>query len=161
MKSEKFNRTRDFEERVHNLLDQIAKTNQAYGAACVRFFGVTTSQGGTLLAFTPDKTMSMKDLSLAVGVDSSTMTRMVDQLVDKGLVVRKTDEKDRRLVRIGLTPAGRKLHRELNGALAGFYKDSLDEIPDQERVVIIQSLDRLNRAIAKGLENCCQKYCNR
>jgi DNA-binding MarR family transcriptional regulator len=159
--TEKFTRNRDFSNEVHRLLHQIAKTDDGYEQACVAFFGVTSSQGGTLLALPLKDTLKMNELSTIVGVDSSTMTRMVDQLVDKGLVSRKVDEKDRRLVCIGLTPAGQKLHRELDNALRDFYKDSLGEIREEERAVILQSLERLNSAMAKGVENCCKKYCTR
>lgn len=156
-----FSRTRDFANDVHQLLDQIAKTNEGYEKACVTFFGVTTSQGGTILSLPLRSTLRMNELSSIVGVDNSTMTRMVDQLVDKGLVFRKVDETDRRLVNIGLTAPGQKLHKELDKALKAFYKDSLGEIPEEERAAIIQSLASLSSAIAKGVENCCKRYCNR
>jgi DNA-binding MarR family transcriptional regulator len=159
LETKKFSRTRDFANEVQRLLDRIAGNNQSFGEACVAFFGVTSAQGGTLLALPVKETLRMNELSKTVGVDSSTMTRMIDQLVEKDLVFRQTDVKDRRLVRIGLTASGQKLHRDLAGALAGFYRDSLDEIQEEEREMIIRSLERLNNAIARGLENCCRRYC--
>jgi DNA-binding MarR family transcriptional regulator len=157
--SEKYGRNREFSNEVHRLLRQIAKTDDGYETSCVSFFGVTSSQGGTLLALPLKDTLKMNELSTIVGVDNSTMTRMVDQLVDKGLVFRKVDEKDRRLVCIGLTASGQKLHRELGNALRDFYSDSLGEIREEERAVILQSLERLSSAMAKGVDNCCKKYC--
>ncbi|MDD5397515.1 MAG: MarR family transcriptional regulator [Dehalococcoidia bacterium] len=157
--SERFSRNVDFSNEVHRLLGQIAKNNEMYEQACVTFFGVTTSQGGTILSLPINSTLKMNELSAVVGVDSSTMTRMIDQLVDKGLVYRKVDEKDRRLVCVGLTAPGRKLHRELDSAFKGYQKDSLGEIREEERAAIIQSLEKLNGSIAKGVENCCKKYC--
>jgi DNA-binding MarR family transcriptional regulator len=154
-------KTRDFANKVSVLLGQISRNNETYEHACVNFFGVTSSQGGTLLNLPAKQTLPMNELSSVSGVDNSTMTRMVDQLVEKGLVLRQADEKDRRLVRIGLTPAGQKLRQELNDALANFYMDSLEEIPEAERAAIINSLERLKSSIEKGLERCCQKYCNR
>ncbi len=161
MESKQFIRTRDFANETRHLLDRIEKTNQVYEAACVAFFGVTSSQGGTLLSLPLENTMRMNELSKAVGVETSTMTRMIDQLVDKEMVFRKADDKDRRLVRVGLTASGQKLNQELAEALVNFYRDSLDEIPEAERQTIIRSLERLNNAIARGLENCCKRYCNR
>ena len=157
--TDRFIRNRDFSNEVHRLLHQIAKTDDGFEQACVAFFGVTSSQGGTLLTLPPKGTLKMNELSTAIGVDSSTMTRMVDQLVGKGFVFRKVDKKDRRLVCIGLTAAGLKLHQELDVALRDFYKDSLGEIREEERAVILQILEKLNAAMAKGVENCCQKYC--
>jgi DNA-binding MarR family transcriptional regulator len=160
VETKSFNKTRDFANEVQHLLDQISGNNRVFEESCVAFFGVTSAQGGTLLALPLETTLSMNGLSKGVGVDNSTMTRMINQLVDKGLVFRQTDEKDRRMVRIGLTVSGQKMHRELAGALAGFYKDSLDAIEDKERASIIHSLERLNSVIAKGLENCCKRHCN-
>ena len=157
--TDKFIKNRDFANEVNRLLHQIAKTDDGYGSSCVAFFGVTTSQGGTLLALPLKDTLKMNELSASVGVDNSTMTRMVDQLVDKGLVFRQVDQKDRRLVCVGLTPAGQKLHRDLDRALRDFYADSLGEIREEERAVILQSLERLSSAMAKGVDNCCKKYC--
>ena len=41
------------------------------------------------------------------------MTRMIDRLVRKGLLRRARDAKDRRVVRLELTEAGRRLARKL------------------------------------------------
>jgi DNA-binding MarR family transcriptional regulator len=153
--------TRDFVNEAHRLIDKIAQNNRVYEENCVKFFGVTTSQGGTILSIPLNSTLKMNELSKAAGVDTSTMTRMVDQLVDKGLVTRKTGEKDRRQVQIGLTITGKKLRQELAAALDNFYKDSLDQIPEKDREAIIESLLKVNEAIGKGLEECCKRYCQR
>jgi DNA-binding MarR family transcriptional regulator len=157
----KTHKASEFAETVHQLINQIAKNNQLYENACVNFFGVTTSQGGTILAIPIDTTLKMNELSTVVGVDTSTMTRMIDQLVDRGLVLRKTGEKDRRHVYIGLTGSGRKLHQELAEALDKFYQDSLEQIPEDKRNWIIDSLVTVNKAIGNGLDECCNRYCKR
>ncbi len=158
MSSNKFNDSSAFANEARRVMDQISKNNRIYEESCVAFFGVTSSQGGTLLSLPLNTTLKMNELSSAMGVDNSTMTRMVDQLVEKGLVLRKADEKDRRLVQIGLTPAGQKLYKELAAALDKFYQDSLDQIPAKERTVIIESMVKVNEAMGKGLEECCKRY---
>jgi DNA-binding MarR family transcriptional regulator len=150
---------REFAGTVHQLVNQIGKNGQAYEEACVNFFGVTSSQGGTILAIPLDGNLKMNELSATIGVDTSTMTRMIDQLVNRELVGRKTGEKDRRHVYIGLTEKGRKLHEELSRALDKFYQDSLEQIPDPERERIINSLVTVNNAISRGLVECCNRYC--
>jgi DNA-binding MarR family transcriptional regulator len=154
-------KTNEFANTVHQLINQIAKQNQVYEDACVNFFGVTSAQGSTILAIPVDDTLKMNELSNVVGVDSSTMTRMIDQLVDKDLVKRQAGEKDRRQVHIGLTDSGCKLHQELKNALDKFYQDSLEKIPEEKREKIIESLVTVNSAIKNGLEECCNRYCQR
>jgi DNA-binding MarR family transcriptional regulator len=159
VKSKQIEATRDFVHEAHHLIDRIAQNNRIYEESCIKFFGVTSSQGVTILSLPLSSTLKMNELSKAVGVDNSTMTRMVSQLVDKGLVERKAGDSDRRLVQIGLTPRGQKLHQELATALDKFYKDSLDQIPEKERAAIVESLVKVNDAISKGLEECCKRYC--
>jgi DNA-binding MarR family transcriptional regulator len=49
------------------------------------------------------------DLAHALGVDSSTATRMCDRLVAKRLITRRRDVVDRRVVRLDLSAAGKRL----------------------------------------------------
>jgi DNA-binding MarR family transcriptional regulator len=152
---------KEFADRVSGLFGQITKNNGAFEQACFRIFGVTTAQADTLLNLPAKHTLRMNELSAAGGVDTSTMTRMVDQLVDKGLALRQADARDRRIVQVGLTEAGQKMRREISDALTSYYMESLDDISEPERLIIIQVLERLQTAMAKGLQNCCDKYCNR
>jgi DNA-binding MarR family transcriptional regulator len=49
------------------------------------------------------------DVARAVRVTSPTMTRVIDRLVQTGLVTREADPDDRRVLRLALTPAGQRL----------------------------------------------------
>ncbi len=145
---------RDFAGQVLHLISELVKNSETCDRECVAQYGVTASQGYTILSLLPQDTLSMNELSKAMSVDNSTMTRMVDQLVDKALVHRKPDEKDRRLVRIGLTAQGKKLRTDLEEEMKNFYKLVLDDISEEERLGIIHSLEQLNTAIAKAIETC-------
>ena len=152
--------TEEFTDRVAFLFAQINKNNNTFEQACYKVFNITTSQADTLLKLSPRESLRMNELSEATGVDTSTMTRMVDQLIEKGLVLRHPDENDRRIVRVGLTLPGKKTRKELSDALASYYMESLDDISEPEREIIIQVLERLKNAVDKGLQNCCNRYCN-
>jgi DNA-binding MarR family transcriptional regulator len=152
--------TREFADKVSRLLNQINKNNSAFEQACMKAFEITSAQAGALLNLPTKGTMMMNELSNAAEVDTSTMTRMVDQLVEKGLALRHADAKDRRLVRVGLTPRGQKMHKELQDALTYYHMESLEDITEPEREITIQVLERLKNAVDNGLESCCNKYCN-
>jgi DNA-binding MarR family transcriptional regulator len=152
--------SKEFANKVAVLFGQINKNNNTFEQACYKIFTITTSQADTLLKLSPKEALRMNELSEAAGVDTSTMTRMIDQLIDKELVLRQADDKDRRIVRVGLTPQGKKMQKELSEALSTYYIESLDDISESEREIIIQVLERLKNAVDKGLENCCNKYCN-
>ncbi|MFQ6130457.1 MAG: MarR family winged helix-turn-helix transcriptional regulator [Armatimonadota bacterium] len=79
---------------------------------------------------------SMTDLSDRLYLQPSTVTGLVDALVDRGLVDRYADPEDRRVVRVGLTPEGRRRRaqhrtakrRRLMAALADVNSDELRSI---------------------------------
>jgi len=54
------------------------------------------------------KELGMSEVGKALSVNLRTLTRIVDKLVKKDLVVRKPNPDDRRVVRISLTPKGNR-----------------------------------------------------
>ncbi|MHB8629544.1 MAG: MarR family winged helix-turn-helix transcriptional regulator [Aggregatilineales bacterium] len=59
-----------------------------------------------------------RDLALRAQLDATSTTWLVDQLEQAGLVERRRNDRDRRLVRVWLTEAGRKYESELGPILA-------------------------------------------
>ena len=55
---------------------------------------------------------TMSGLARDMGLTVGSLTGVIDRLVGKGLVSRGRDAADRRIVRIALTPSGRRLHGE-------------------------------------------------
>ncbi len=154
MKPEELAKLRDFAKAVQQLTRRIVKGNNACDKLCSACFRVTTTEGDAILSLPERGTVSMNELSRLMNLANSTMTRKAGQLVDKGMVFRTADPKDRRSVRVGLTASGQKLRKELQRALENFYKGALDEIQPEERVLILRGLERLNAAIEKGARSC-------
>ena len=57
--------------------------------------------------------LSQRELATRVRVEGPTLVRHLDRMEQDGLVVRRRDERDRRVVRVCLTEAGRARHAEL------------------------------------------------
>jgi DNA-binding MarR family transcriptional regulator len=121
----------------------------------IQQMGVTASQGYILLALPEMDSISMNDLSIKMRVANSTMTRMVDQLVQKGKVNRATDNQDRRIVLIHLTEQGRDVRTKLKNSLQDFFSQVLGDLPEDQRGEILHGLETLNRSILKTLKSCC------
>lgn len=139
------------ERHLWRLLRALEHIDQEY----LSRYGVTTSQGEALLAFAADSRVSMNELSRALGLANSTMTRMVEKLVARGLVRRTEDEQDRRVVRVALTAEGRKLRGSLKEARREVQGLILREIREEERTAVLEVLAKLNTAIAKVMQECC------
>jgi DNA-binding MarR family transcriptional regulator len=150
------------ETTLTNYADQIQRVTYDlvhYYAICDRFItqqlDVTASQGYILLAVPEMDTINMNDLSLKMRVANSTMTRMVDQLVQKGLVNRSADPQDRRIVLVSLTDHGKEVRSKLKNTLQDFFRQVLCDLPSNQLVGILESLETLNQTITKMLKSCC------
>jgi DNA-binding MarR family transcriptional regulator len=72
------------------------------------------------------------------------MTRLIDQLEERGLIGRRRQEVDRRIVDLELTPAGRKMADSLiplavdtlNGSLSGLTKADVQQMQVLLRKII-------------------------
>ena len=62
--------------------------------------------------------LSQRELASRVRVEGPTLVRHLDRMEQDGLVVRRRDERDRRVVRVCLTEAGRARHAELRAVAA-------------------------------------------
>lgn len=122
---------------------------------CLGQHGVTASQGYTLLSVPHEGNLSMSELSEAMELATSTMTRMVDQLVSKGLVTRRPDDEDRRVVRIALTLRGQEVRLALAEELERFFEQVLAEVPTNRRSTILDALEEVNRLMSRLVKASC------
>lgn len=134
---------------------KLVKNNEQCDKVCLSQHGVTASQGYAVLTLPREGSLSMYELSEAIGITGSTMTRIVDPLVNKGLVQRKTDDEDRRIVRVSLTEQGRTLRLTLEKELQEFFKLVLGEIQDDELQTIVDSVKKVNMAFSEAFKHCC------
>jgi len=71
--------------------------------------GLTYPQYLAMLVLWEDDGVAVKDLGARLGLDSGTLTPLLKRLEQQGLVKRRRDKDDERIVRIDLTTAGRTL----------------------------------------------------
>jgi DNA-binding MarR family transcriptional regulator len=95
-----------------NLIRAMAQVNRRLAAEMEQHDGLPIAWYDVLvhLSFAPEAGWSMQELAGQVMMSGSGLTRMVDRLIDAGLVQRRrADERqadDRRVVRVALTEAG-------------------------------------------------------
>jgi DNA-binding MarR family transcriptional regulator len=97
---------------------------------------LTFSQWTTLVALHDGRITSAGDLAHNICHDAGSLTRLIDEMVKRGLVTRSRSEADRRVVSLSLTARGRSLVEQLaprvmnlwNGILAGFSHAEIDTL---------------------------------
>ena len=140
--------------RMQQLTYKILKSSEMCDQWLISPHGLTISQGYTLLAFAPQGAVSMGELSASMELANSTMTRMVDQLVRKGLVQREPDDADRRVILVSLTPQGQEMQHALRTEFQEFFELVLQEIEEDERATVVDALEKLVNVIEQVAATC-------
>jgi len=119
--------------------------------------GLTLAQCHTLLEVGYKGEVSLVDLAKGFGLDTSTLSRMIQGLVVLGLVSRQTNEKDRRYVIISLTEQGRKLFDQIETRFNSYFAQVLEFIPSEKQDLVIESIGLFSDALGKQSEasRCC------
>ncbi len=107
---------------------------------------VTLTQYRSLVILASRGPQGVAALAEAVAVTPPTASRLCERLVRKGLVRRRTDRRDRRQVRVGLTEAGRHLVDTVTERRRREIADLLASIPQQDQRPVAAALQQLAKA---------------
>lgn len=115
--------------------------------------GLTGPQRIVMQALVQSNATSLKDLSRSVGLAHSTVSGIVDRLAKKGLVVRQSDKKDRRLSLIVPSKQVRDYVRKKLPALTIHpLLEALQRTKPAERAAILDGLRILRRAVETEMQ---------
>ena len=100
---------------------------------------------------------AMCRLAEALELHPSTVTSLVDALVERGLLERRADADDRRVVRVALTTEGKRRRAQVREAMRARTLDLLGDIPDDDLQRIHDALALLRDAMLRrsGAEGTC------
>ncbi len=115
-------------KEIRALMDTVMKDMYLLDKEIETTFGLTSARIFTLLAFNTSEIMKMKELSNSLSLTSSTMTRMIDNLVKEGLVERGHEPRDRRLVIVKLTNEGKKLTDNIKVYKEKYFKSVMENV---------------------------------
>jgi DNA-binding MarR family transcriptional regulator len=115
--------------------------------------GVTLSQCHALLEIGRTGTISLAELAKLLDLDSSTMSRTVNNLVNSKLAERELDPNDRRFVTIQLTAAGKGVYCEIEKKMERYFIHITRSIPEDKRAQVLESFHMLMKAISET--ECC------
>ena len=108
--------------------------------------GLSVSQTYALGTIARQGPLAMADVAGDLRLTASTMSRVVDQLVRKGLVVREQSARDRRVWRVAATTSGRTLWRRIDDSLRAIDREVLASVAPAERPGMIRAVRLLSEA---------------
>ena len=109
-------------------------------------FDFSLPQLGTLLLLDGEGELTIKQMSEVLGRSVSATSRLLDQLVERGLVSRREDERDRRAKRVAITDSGRKLIATLERQRADAQITVMEHLSAEEQAIVTQAMALLAEA---------------
>ena len=93
--------------------------------------GTTRAQWIVLFRLREQEGLSQVDLADVLELQPISLVRLLDRLVEQGLLERRNDPRDRRANRLYLTAKGRQLVDDLDGLSSAILTDILRDVPDE------------------------------
>lgn len=110
---------------------------------------VTSEQFSILMLLAQEDGINQQEISRRLERDKTTVTRVLTNLITRGLVRYKQDTADGRARIIHLTPAGRKLQENAVSISASLYIQALEGVSGKELDQAIGFLQQLNARLRR------------
>jgi len=118
--------------------------------------GVTFHQFLILDVISQNKELKMADLHRHLAVEKSTTTRLLNPLIKKKLLQRRTDPHDLRAAYLTLTKKGEKTHKNIRLCIMDFFHKVMGNIPEKKTKHVLNSVSTFIGAIkAYTRQNAC------
>jgi DNA-binding MarR family transcriptional regulator len=132
-------------KRAHSLmLDVMEPLMEAHGFSFVQYVIMSFVRDG--IAVNP------KDICAQYRHDSGALTRVIDQLAERGLLERVRRDRDRRKVELQLTPAGRDAIEGLIPLVVDKLNLALGDFTTVEVEELLRLLIKLNASLQSSVE---------
>ncbi|WP_407164972.1 MarR family winged helix-turn-helix transcriptional regulator [Bradyrhizobium sp. ORS 111] len=122
--------------------------------------GTTRAQWIVLFRLREQEGLSQVDLADVLELQPISLVRLLDRLVEHGLLERRPDPKDRRANRLFLTKRGRQLVDDLDSLRDAIASDVLRDVSDahvESGLATLRSVKDRIKALDDGLETVAAK----
>jgi DNA-binding MarR family transcriptional regulator len=133
----------EFRNNIRILEREIEKYLKTETACC----GVTFSQCHILLELELRGECSITQLAAILELDNSTLSRVIDGMVNAGLIERQVNPQDRRAAIVRLTEQGQTVANTINHQCNGFYQRVFQHLPQEKHTLVIEIIAMLSTAL--------------
>ena len=113
--------------------------------------GVNMSIGYALLKIDPEKGTPSTKLGPLMGMESRSLTRTLKFMEEEKLIKRVPDHKDKRVIRIVLTPFGIEQREIAKNVVIDFNTIIEDKLTDVEKENFFSSIGKINEVLESEL----------
>ena len=110
-------------------------------------FGLPDAELRCLKLFDTERYLTAKGIAIRMNVVKSRVTKIVDGLVRKGLIMRIKDPEDSRITLLSLSPKGQAKLNAINEFLSEVHLEVLNRMAPEHRTHILSNLELLKTAM--------------
>jgi MarR family transcriptional regulator, organic hydroperoxide resistance regulator len=137
-------------------LDLHGKTTKALrtlGEIAMARHGLRLGQNHLLAALWERDGLTPGEVAAALRVTTPTIVKMASRMTAAGLITRRRDDRDNRLVRLWLTDAGRALRKPIEAERRSMEKRVTSDLTETERKYLLSALAKIHRAASDLVSN--------
>ncbi len=113
---------------------------------------ITIPQWGVLEHLSRDREVPMNELARHLGITRPAATGLADRLIAQGLVARQGDRADRRVIRVRLTPKGRRVLDNIWNQKRRMIQQVFGQISPADRAQYLSTLERVAQILSEEPE---------
>jgi DNA-binding MarR family transcriptional regulator len=113
--------------------------------ALVTDFGITQSIGYLLINIDDEEGTTVSQAAALLGLKSTSLSRMLNQLEQTGLIYRESNKGDKRSVKIYLTPLGKEKRQQARTVVKEFNNYLNAHINEADKLYLTNMLKKINQ----------------
>ena len=134
-------------------LAELQRMVRAYADRQAARFGITRAQWAVLAKVERFEGLKQSELAELMEMQPITLTRLIDRLCDNGWIERRSDETDRRVIRLYLRKAARPLLGKLSGLRSELTATALEGISPSEAQRLLTQLETINENVRRAIQS--------
>ena len=135
---------------IYELLKSINKTIHREVGKKLGFKNANPSVMAIMFFLKDGEAKTLKEIASCVGLANSTVSGIIERLVNEGYVKRIQDREDRRKVLISITDKAKEMHRAVENEYKDYIEGILKNANEDDIEIVISGLIRLNEILKES-----------
>ncbi|MCX4766792.1 MarR family winged helix-turn-helix transcriptional regulator [Streptomyces sp. ME08-AFT2] len=136
-----------------DLHGRTSKVLRALADAAMRRHGLHVGQNYLLAVLWERDGSTPGEVAAALNVTTPTVVKMADRMTTAGLLTRRRDDRDNRLVRLWLTDPGRALQKPVEAERRLIEEKVTADLTETEREALLNALAKVHKAASELLSD--------
>jgi DNA-binding MarR family transcriptional regulator len=117
---------------------------------CAEMCGGVTEKDMTVIGFVGQKkNVKMSDIAENIDAPMSTLTKIIDRLVERNILIREHSSNDRRAINVTLSKQGEAFYKSLGDQKKQVAETLLSQYDEKEQELFLKHLSALITSLAK------------